>query len=156
MAKAPAIKDDEAPQHDHLGTTILEYSEDIAEASAPEPLPIGEYPATIETVEMRTSNTSGRDYIAIGLRVSRDDLPPDFDEEGAYPDGVMLNYNRLLAEDTQRARYNVKKFCQAIGAEMGKQIDASSWIGMSCRVSITHRSWEGEQQPNISRITALD
>lgn len=152
MAKQPVQAD---PQ-ESMGSTILEYSEDIADASAPEPLPVGEYPATVETVEIRTSNTSGRDYVAIGMRVSRDDLPPDFDEELAYPDGVMLNYNRLLAEDTQRARYQMKKFCQAIGAEMGKQIDASSFIGMSCRVSITHRSWEGEQQPNISRITTLE
>ena len=148
---------DEAPQHEHmLGSTILEYSEDIADAEALEPLPVGEYPATVETVEIKTSNTSGRDYLAIGLRVARDDLPPDFDEEMSYPDGVMLNYNRLIAEDTTRARYAMKKFCMAIGAEMGKQIDASQFVGLSCRVSITHRSWEGELQPNISRITNLD
>lgn len=136
--------------------SILEFSEDIADAVAPEPLPVGEYPATVENVEMRTSNTSGRDYLAVGLRVARDDLPPDFDEDNAYPDGVMLNYNRLLAEDNPRARYQMKKFCQAIGAEMGKQIDTQTWIGMGCRVSITHRSWEGEQQPNITRITSLE
>jgi hypothetical protein len=132
---------------------ILEFSEDIAEAEAPPPLPIGEYPATVEALEPRVSNTSGREYLGVTLRVSADDFPPDFDAS-AYPDGVQLRYNRLFTEDTQRNRYAFKKFCEALGAPTGKQIDPNDWIGMTLRVGISHRTWEGEDQANIAKISS--
>lgn len=133
--------------------SIIEFSEDISEAEAPQPLPIGEYLATVEAVDVRTSNTSGREYISATLRVSPDEFPPDFDA-AAYPDGVMLNYNRLGLEDNSRNRYNMRKWCEALGAPMGKQVDPSEWIGMTCRVGIVHRSWEGEDRPNINKIAS--
>jgi hypothetical protein len=134
--------------------SIIEYSSDINEAEAPPPLPIGEYPATVEALDVRTSNTSGREYLAVTLRVSPDDFPPDFEAE-AYPEGVILNYNRLVLEDNSRARYNMKNWCKALGAPMGKTVDPNEWIGMSCRVGITHRRWEEEDRPNINKVTSL-
>jgi hypothetical protein len=132
---------------------ILEFSQDIAEAEAPPPLPIGEYNATVEGIEMRVSNTSGREYLGVTVRINADDFPPDFDGT-AYPDGVTLRYNRLFTEDTQRNRYNFKKFCEALGAPMGKQIDPNDWIGMSLMVGISHRKWEDEDQANIAKIAS--
>jgi Protein of unknown function (DUF669) len=130
---------------------ILEFSTDIAEAEAPPPLPIGEYNATVESLEPRVSNTSGRDYLGVTVRISPDDFPPDFDGS-AYPDGVQLRYNRLFTEDNARNRYTMRKWCEALGAPMGKQIDPNDWIGMSLRIGISHRKWEDEDQANISKI----
>lgn len=132
---------------------ILEFSSDISEAEAPPPLPIGEYPATVEALEMRVSNTSGREYLGVAMRISPDDFPPDFDGT-AYPDGVQLRYNRLFTEDNARNRYNFKKFCEALGAPMGKQIDPNDWIGMVLKVGISHRKWEDEDQANIQKIAS--
>lgn len=132
--------------------SILEFSTDISEAEAPPPLPVGEYPATVESLETRTSSTSGREYLGVTLRVAPDDFPPDFDGT-AYPDGVQLNYNRLFIEDNARNRYTMRKWCEALGAPMGKQIDPNDWIGMTLRVGINHRKWEDEDRPNVQKIT---
>lgn len=135
--------------------SILEYGQDIATAEAPPPLPAGEYPATVETVEQKTSQTSGKDYIGVTLRVARDNFPADFDQDGAFEDGVVLSYNRLAMEDNARARYGMRKWCEAIGAKMGKQVDPSEWIGLSCKVKIKHDTWEGEKRAQISGISSL-
>lgn len=132
---------------------ILEFSSDIAEAEAPPPLPIGEYLATVEGIESRVSNTSGREYLGVTLRISPDDFPSDFDGT-AYPDGVVLRYNRLFTEDNARNRYNFKKWCEALGAPMGKHVDPNDWIGMNIRVGINHRTWENEEQANIQKIAS--
>lgn len=133
--------------------SIIEYSSDIASAEAPPPLPVGDYPATVESVAVRTSQTSGNDYLAVVLNVSPDDYPADFDSEN-YPDGVKLSYNRLVVEDTARSRYQMRKFCEAVGAKMSKRIDPSEWIGLSCKVGIKHDTYEGEKRAQIGAIKA--
>lgn len=133
--------------------SILEYSQDIASAEAPPPLPAGTYPATIEAVAQKTSQTSGNEYLGLTLNISSDDYPADFDPEN-YPDGVKLSYNRLVVEDTARARYNMRKFCEAIGAKMGKQVDPNDWLGMTCKVNITQDTYEGETRAQIKSISA--
>jgi hypothetical protein len=132
---------------------IIEFGSDISEAEAPPALPIGEYNATVEGIESKVSNTSGREYIGVLLRISPDDFPPDFTTD-AYPDGVQLRYNRLFVEDNARNRYTMRKWCEALGAPMGKQIDPNDWIGMHLKVGISHRKWEDEDQANISKIAA--
>ena len=130
---------------------ILEFSQDIGEAEAPPPLPVGEYTATVEGLEKKVSNTSGREYLGVIVRISPDDFPADFDGS-LYPDGVQLNYNRLFLDDNPRNRYTMRKWCEALGAPMGKQIDPNDWIGMTLRVGISHRKWEDEDRPNIQKI----
>ena len=134
--------------------SILEYGQVISSAEAPPPLPASEYPATIESVEPKTSQTSGKEYLGVLLRVSRDNFPADFDQEGAFEDGVVLSYNRLSMEDNARARYAMRKWCEAIGAKMGKQIDPSEWIGLTCTVKIKHDTWEGETRAQIAGVSA--
>ena len=134
--------------------SIIEFSSDIATAEAPPPLPIGEYPATVESVTTAISNTSGKEYLAINVRISPDDFPADFDGE-SYPDGVLMNYNRLTTSDDARNKYRMRKWCEAIGASMGKQVDPNDWVGMSLRVGVVHRKWEEEDRPNIGKISSL-
>lgn len=131
--------------------SILEYSEDISQAEAPPPLPVGEYPATVESVEQKTSNTTGNEYLAITLNISPDDFPSDFDAD-SYPEGVKLSYNRLLVEDSPRSRYRMRKWCEALGAKMSKQIDPTEWLGMSLTVGIKHDTFEGEKRAQVAKI----
>lgn len=131
--------------------SILEYSEDISTAEAPPPIPVGEYPATIEAVEQKTSATSGNEYLSVALVIAPDDYPADFDGD-MYPDGVRLMHNRLITEDSPRARYRMRKWCEAIGAKTGKNIDPTEWIGLNCVVGVAHEPWEGEQRATIKKV----
>jgi len=135
---------------------ILEYSSDITSAEAPPPLKVGEYPAVIEAITQKQSQTSGKDYLSVDLRISPDDFPADFDpNKELYPEGVVLQYNRLVVEDTARSRYNMRKFCEAIGAKMGKRVDPSEWIGLACKVGIKHERYEGEPRAQIGALKSI-
>lgn len=133
--------------------SILEYAEDISNAEAPPPIPVGEYPFTVESVTQKISATSGNEYLGVVLRIDPNDYPADFDAD-SFPDGVTLGYNRLIVEDNARARYNMRKWCEAIGAKMGKKIDPTDWIGMTGKVSVTHQDYEGEPRAQASRVTS--
>ena len=75
---------------------------------------------------------------------------PELHHAFAQKLGIDLTYNRLTIQDNARARYNMRKFCEAIGAKMGKKIDPSDWIGMSVKVAVTHQKYEGENRAQIS------
>jgi hypothetical protein len=129
--------------------TIVEYSEDIASAEAPAPIPVGEYPAEIRGVEIKTSQKGNRFY-AVKFFIAPENYPVDFTE--GDPDGMTLTYNRVLAEDNAQARFRVRKFCEAIGAKMGKRIDVNDWIGLSATIAIKHDEFEGEPRAQIDRV----
>lgn len=133
--------------------SIIEYSEDISKAEAPEPLPVRQYPATIDKVAVKTSQTSGNEYLAVTFRISADDYPADYDAESA-PEGTVLSYNRLVVEDTARARFNMRQFCEAIGAKMSKKIDPSEWLGLSATLDVGHDEYEGVKRAQIKKVLA--
>ena len=138
-------------EHDDV-TTIVEFSSDISEAEAPEPLPVGEYPATIRACEVKVSTNSGNKYAAVSFHISPDEYPADYPADIA-PDGKVIVYRRLVMEDDQRSKYNVRKFCEAIGAPMSKKIDVAEWVGLEARVQIEHGTWEGLPREEIARVT---
>ena len=53
-----------------MSGTILTFSEDITNAEAPPPLPVGPYPAEIIGAQRRTSPTTGKDYAQIMLHIN--------------------------------------------------------------------------------------
>ncbi len=55
---------------------IIEFSENIADAEAPEPLPEREYNASIEKVS-REQSSKGSTYAAVSFRVNEEDYPAD-------------------------------------------------------------------------------
>ena len=134
--------------------TIVEYSEDIADAEAPEPIPVGPYPANIESACVKDSKTNpDRQYYEVGFTISVDDYPADYDARNA-PEGTRLFFRRLSAEDMPGPRYRVRKFCEAIGAQMPKrQVDASEWIGLTATVEIEHEDWEGMPRAQITKVS---
>lgn len=133
--------------------SILEYSEDVSKAEAPAPLPVRQYPGTIEKAEVKTSATSGNQYVSVTFRISADDFPADFDATG-YDDGVILSFNRIPVDDSPRSRYRMRQFCEAIGAKASKKIDLGEWIGLTATLDVEHNTYEGETRAQIKKVLA--
>jgi hypothetical protein len=129
--------------------SIIEYAEDLGEATAPVPLPKGDYPAEITAVERKTSG-AGNEYINVTFRIDADNYPADYTE--GNEEGTILSYGRLSPDTTQRARWGMKKFCEAIGAKLGKQLDLNDWIGLNAIVTIDHQTYEGEDRATIKKV----
>ena len=133
-------------------SSIMEFSVDLADQEAPPPLPVGQYPAEVMGAVRKTSQTSGNDYAAVSFKISADQYPADFTE--GEPDGTTLTYNRVVLEDSARARYRVRKFCEAIVAPLGRSVDLNDWLGMTATVEVVHETYEGEERAVIKSVVA--
>jgi putative intracellular protease/amidase len=130
---------------------ILAFSEDIGEAEAPEPLPERDYPATIEKVDGTKTTKDGRRMVAVTFKISEEDYPADYDA-GNAPGGTSLTHF-LMADDVQASRHRMRRFCEAIGAPMGKQIRVTEWIGLRASLGIKHEEYEGVNRAKISKVS---
>jgi hypothetical protein len=135
-----------------MSGSILEFSQDLSDAVAPAPLPVGPYPAEIIGAVSRTSSTSGNQYASITFRINADSYPADYTD--GDPDGTVLAYNRLLMEDTPQARWRWRQFMERIGGPLSRSIDLNTLIGLHASVEISHQEYEGEQRAQIARILA--
>lgn len=143
---------------DHTMTSenenILSYGEDIADAKAPPPLPDGVYVAEIRNATTKVS-AAGNTMVPVTVNISPDDFPADYPVE-FNPDGVTLTSYRLIYEDSARGRHRMRKFCENIGATMGKHINPFDWIGKKVLVTVGHEEYEGEQRNNIQKFSPID
>lgn len=131
--------------------SIIEFSEDVATAEAPVPLPVGDYPAEIRGVTSKTSQ-NGNPYAQVQFFINPDSYPADYTE--GEPDGMILSYNRVSLQDTPASRHRMRKFLEAIGAPAGKKIDLNDWVGRTAIVSVAHDPYEGENRANIAKVNA--
>jgi putative intracellular protease/amidase len=129
--------------------SIIEFSDNIADAEAPEPLPEREYMATI-TKTVKAVSSNGNPYAAVTLRINEDDYPADFDTANA-PGGKDIRHIVGLADDAP-SRHRLRKFLEAIGAPMSKRIDLTTWIGLSGKISIKHDTYEGVKREKVSKV----
>lgn len=132
--------------------TILEFSEDIATAEQPDPLPARDYPAEIRSAEIKESQ-KGNKYFSVQLFVAPENYPADYPIEN-NPDGRVLTFNRLMAEDTPNNRYRLRKFLETIGVPASKRVDCNEWIGQHVIVEVAHREWQGETREEVAKIKA--
>jgi hypothetical protein len=131
--------------------SILSFSEDIASAEPPVPLPVGQYPAEIRGAERKTSGTSGNEYVRVQFFIAPEQYPADFTD--GNPDGMVLDYNRVPTQDNPSARHRMRKFCEAIGyAPKGGNVDLNEWVGKTATVDIVHDTFEGETRAQIKRV----
>jgi len=131
--------------------SIIEFSEDISQAEAPTPLPVGEYPAEIRGATQKTSN-AGNPYAQVQFFIAPEAYPADFTE--GDPDGQVLTFNRVSLQDTPAARHRLRKFCEAIGAPAGQRIDLNDWVGRTATVAVQHDTYEGEPRAVIGKVVA--
>ena len=132
--------------------TILEFSVDLAKAEAPEPLPVGNYRGVVKSTKQRESQAGNR-YVEVGMTVSPDQYPVDFKD--GNPDGTLLFFRRVSAENTPAGRYSCRRFCEAIGAPLSKSPDISEWVGLEAGVEVGHDTHEGVTRAAINRVLAL-
>lgn len=132
------------------GVSIMEFSVDLQEQEAPPPLPVGQYPAEIISATSKVSQTSGNTYAAIQFRINSDDYPADYVD--GDPDGTVLNFNRVVLEDSPQARYRIRKFLEAVGGRLGRSLDLSDLLGLTGVVEIVHDEFEGEKRAQIKRV----
>src|SRR5215472_207783 len=131
-------------------TGIMTFSEDLNNAQAPAPLPLGRYPGEIVSAAEKVSQTSGNTYANIQFRIQAASYPADFTD--GDPDGITLSYNRLLMEDTPQARWRWRKFLEAVGGRLSRQIDLTELLGLTGILDITHDTYEGEKRAQIARV----
>jgi hypothetical protein len=131
--------------------TILEFQDDITNAEAPVPLPVGEYNAQITGAEVKTS-AAGNQYINITLKVPSDEYPADYTD--GDPDGVVLQFGRLMYSEKKAHIFQIAKFCKAIGAPTGKRIDLTEWFGLGVRIEVAHQDYEGEPRATVKKVIA--
>lgn len=138
-------------KRDNMSESIIEYSVDLNEQNAPEPLPARDYPAEIRAAERKVSKTSGNEYPAIKFFIAPENYPADFTE--GNPNGEVLDYNRLSLADTPQARYRMRKFLEAIGGPLGKSLDLNALVGLTATVTIDHEEFEGVKRAVITKVS---
>lgn len=129
--------------------SIVEYDEDLSNAEAPVPLPPGDYAAEVRTAEIKTS-AKGNEYVNVTFFVAPEQYPADYTEGNA--DGTTLSFGRLSPENSTRARFGMRKFCEAIGAPLGAKLDLNDWIGRSAIIVVTNEEYEGVMQARCSKV----
>jgi hypothetical protein len=130
--------------------SVVSFSTDIAKAEAPPPLPKKTYKATIQEAHVRLSQ-KGSKYAEIHFFISPDQFPADYDAS-ASPDGKKLIFRRLGLEDNPIARYNLRKFCEAVGAPATKQIDVMDWVGRDADIEVDHSVYEGVTREEVKKV----
>lgn len=132
--------------------SVVELDDDISNAEAPAPLPVGEYPATIRAAEMQTSK-SGNLMARVNFTIAPDEYPADFTD--GNPEGETLLHFQMMNVEDARTRYRLKNFLTAIGAPKGKRIDVNDWLGLEAKVTIGHEEYEGEMRGRITKVSEL-
>lgn len=132
--------------------SIVQFSADVADAEAPPPLPRGRYRATIRKAVQKVSQNNTK-YAEILFFIGPDQYPADYTD--GNPEGLSIAYRRVSLEDTAQARWRLKNFCIAIGAEVPtRELDLMSWINREADVEIAHEEYEGVNRAVISRVLA--
>jgi len=130
--------------------SIIEFDEDLSNVEAPKPLPAGTYDAVIESAETMTSN-SGKPMIKVIFNISADQYPADYVD--GNPEGTKLT-QYLLADNTSRSKFALKRFILAIGAPLSNKIDVTTFIGLPAKVEVGNRMWQDVEVANIVRVIA--
>lgn len=136
--------------------SILEFSEDVSTAEAPDPIPTGDYRGDCIEAEVKTSANTGNRYLQLGFRIARDDLPADFDADtaGVPDEGVLLYWRRSSLEDNANARFRLRSLCESMDVPVSKSLDLNEFVGKEALLTITHSTYEGVKRADIAKISA--
>lgn len=135
-------------------SSIIEYDEDLSNAEAPIPLPKGDYAAKIRGAERKFNKAGDKEYVNVTFYIDPDQYPADYTE--GDPDGAILSYGmgRLSVANDRKSRWNMKKFCENIGVELGSKLDLNEWLDRAAIVTVVNEAYEGVDQAKISKVGA--
>lgn len=130
--------------------SMFEFAADIATQEAPPPLPPRGYVGEITAAIAKQSNR-GNTYIDVEWSIQPDQFPADF--TGAR-EVAKLHYRRLVVSpDTDRNRYQVRKFCEAIRRiPTGRRVDINDWIGAVANLKVKSTKYMGEERAEIDAV----
>lgn len=131
-------------------SSVINFDEDLNNVEAPKPLPMGLYDAVIQSAEPMMSK-SDRLMAKVIFMVSADQYPVDYTD--GNPNGTTLTQYVFL-DNSQRSKFALKRFCQAIGAPLSNSIDITTWIGLPARIEVVNEPWEGNLQARIKKVVA--
>lgn len=138
-------------------STILELEFNLEDMDDFEPLPDGEYLATVTLAEMRTSD-KGNDYYYVTFQIDPNEFPADYAVENA-PEGMNLTYARVQkpTPSNRRSITGVKRLMRALGLPLNTSvIDPSLWENRQAKLRLKKQDWNGEQINNIVSVEAVD
>lgn len=139
------MADSDAPD---LGS-VFEFAQDLSTQEAPPPLPPRDYVGEITGATAKQSNR-GNTYIDVEFTIQPDQFPADF--TGAR-EAAKLHYRRLVVSpDTDRNRYQLRKFCEAIHAPLGRRLDINDWIGKVANLKVKATKYMGEERAEIDAV----
>ena len=131
-------------------SSIMRFSQDIASAEAPPPLPARQYKAEVIGASIRPAASSGVPYLNLQFRIPAEEYPADFPD--GDPDGTVLYYNRIPTEDKPRNRYLIRRAMERLGGPLSMEIDCNALIGLWANIEVVHQEYEGEQRASISKL----
>lgn len=135
-------------------SSLIEFSQNIADAEAPPPLPPGEYEAVCVGAVPGISKSSGNPTLPLQYKVAKDQFPADFDAGGN--DELSFTFNRLTTRDTAQDRFRMKNVCLAHGVAMSNKIDPNDFIGCKVKLKIvTGKDLEGNDRADIQSIMPI-
>lgn len=138
---------------DPMGS-IIEFSQNLKDAEAPEALPPGDYPGEIVAAEYGLSQSSGKPRVDVTFRIKPEDFPADYKDVDSFADGKQLHFY-LGASDDKATRFRFRKFLEAIGAKLSAKVDVNDWIGKSAMLTLTNEEFEGVDRERVQRVSSL-
>ncbi len=112
--------------------SLLEFSQNIADAEAPPCLPAGEYSAHCTKAEVGLSKSSQKPMITMSFAVNKSEFPVDFDGD---QDQVVVAFYQPV-EDNSSNRFRMKKLCEALGVSASNRIDANDFVSRTARIRL--------------------
>lgn len=131
--------------------SVYEFQNNLADAQQPQPLPVGEYRASVKIAELKVSKSSGNPMLALSYHISSDQYPADYTD--GNPDGEVLTTFASLKE-TPRNRWMLRKMCEMHGVAPSNRINATDFIGQEVIVKIEHEDYQGMPQARATPVRA--
>lgn len=103
------------------------FDSSLEDATAPEPLPAGEYLGRVTQMKKTIGRLNGKPQAAMTVIFDPDQFPADYPIENA-PDGkVMVYYSKDLSKD-KNGKWNARQLAEAFGAPLGNKISPDDYL----------------------------
>lgn len=130
--------------------SVFEFAQDLSTQEAPPPLPPAVYVGEVTGATAKQSNR-GNTYVDVEFTIQPDQFPADFNPANREP--AKLHYRRLVVSpDTDRNRYQIRKFGEAIRAPLGRRLDINDWIGKVANLKVKTTKYMGEERAEIDAV----
>src|SRR5262245_3539849 len=130
--------------------SVFEFAQDISTQEAPPPLPPKTFVGEITGATAKRS-PRGNVYIEVEWTINPDQFPLDY--AVTQKDPAKLFYRRLaVSPDSDRNRYAIRKFSEAIRAVASRRIDINDWIGKVANLKVKATKYNGEDRAEIDAV----